>query len=58
MQKMKQKKKTYSGKNIRISEKAFDKIKEYTDEAGYKIGRFVEGVVVKEIEKIKLNEQK
>ena len=42
----KKKKQSYSGKNVRISESAFEKIKAYVDEKGLKLGRFVEDTVI------------
>ena len=42
----KKKKKHYTGKNVRISDAAFDKIKKHVDEKGLKLGRFVEDAAI------------
>jgi hypothetical protein len=47
------KKKYYKGKNVRISDAAFDKIKVFVDEKGLKLGRFVEDAVLEKLQKEK-----
>ena len=42
----KKKKQVYTGKNVRISENAFKRIKAHVDEKGLKLGRFVEDTVI------------
>jgi len=49
MAKEAKKKKSYEGKNIRISDAAFEKLKKFVDEKGLKLGRFVEDATIKEI---------
>jgi len=43
------KKIVYKGRNIRISNEGFDKIKLFVDLKGYKLGRFVEDAAIKEL---------
>lgn len=47
------KKKEYFGRNIRISDEAFDKVKTFVDEKALKIGRFTELALLEKIEKEK-----
>lgn len=42
----KKKKKLYKGKNIRISDAAFERIKLFVDKRGWKLGRFVEDAAI------------
>jgi len=52
-QKAPSKKKGYDGKNVRISDSTFDKIKIYVDEKGLKLGRFVEDAALEKLQKEK-----
>jgi len=45
--------KTYTGKNVRLSEKAFEQIKQYVDLKGLKLGRFVEDAAIEKLQKQK-----
>lgn len=47
------KKQPYSGKNVRISETAFYKIKAFVDEKGWKLGRFIEDAGLEKLQKEK-----
>lgn len=51
----KKKKKSYTGRNIRISDEAFNQIKEFVDIKGWKLGRFVEDAAM---EKLKTEKEK
>lgn len=55
MAQKKKKPKLYIGKNIRISDPAFDKIKEFVDDNGLKLGKFVEIAALEKLEKEKNN---
>lgn len=44
------KKKEYDGKNVRISDEGFEKIKLFVDEKGLKLGRFVEDAAIEKIQ--------
>lgn len=46
---IKKKKKAYNGRNVRISDKSFDVIKDFVDERGLKLGRFVEDAAIEKI---------
>lgn len=51
MAQTKEKKKAYSGKNIRISDAAFSDIKAYVDTKGLKLGKFVETAAIEKLQK-------
>lgn len=46
-------KKKYWGRNVRISDLAFDKVKSFVDEKGLKLGRYVENALLEKLEKEK-----
>lgn len=50
-QMIKKKKKKTAGKNVRISESDFLKIKKYTDEHNYKLGGFIANAAIEKIER-------
>ena len=52
-QKINGKKKDYDGKNVRISDVVFEKVKLFVDEKGLKLGRFVEDAVLEKLQKEK-----
>lgn len=52
------KKKVYTGKNIRISDSGFDRIKTYADKNRLRLGGFVEDCTIKEIERLEIRSQK
>lgn len=47
------KKKGYSGRNIRISDTVFNKVKSFVDERGLRLGRFAEMAFLEKLEKEK-----
>lgn len=49
MAQSKAKKKTYSGKNIRISDEVFADVKQFVDKKGWKLGKFVEQACLKQL---------
>lgn len=53
MAKTDKKLKAYTGRNVRISDKGFDTIKEFVDDGGLKLGRFIEVAALEKIEAIK-----
>lgn len=53
MAQIKLKKKTYEGKNIRISDSAFAEIKAFVDFKGWKLGKFVESAALEKLQKEK-----
>lgn len=53
MVQVKTKKKTYAGKNIRISDEAFADIKAFVDLKGWKLGKFVETAALEKLQKEK-----
>ncbi len=49
MAKQTTKKKEYKGRNVRLSDAGFEKIKAFVDVKGLKLGRFVEDAALKEL---------
>lgn len=47
------KKKNYNGRNVRLSDEAFEKIKAFVDLKGWKLGRFVEDAAIEKLQKQK-----
>ncbi len=45
--------KTYTGKNVRLSDDGFAEIKAYVDAEGYKLGHFIENAAIEKIKKQK-----
>lgn len=42
--------KTYTGKNIRISDEGFEEIKTFVEENNYKLGKFAEAAILEKID--------
>lgn len=49
----KPKKKSYSGRNIRVSDETFGKLKLFVDQNDMKLGKYVERAIIEKLEKDK-----